>query len=661
MRIPTVALLLAAGLFAQPEIRPVPAPGVEVSPSDRKELEAGLARLKEKIGRLKSSLDENRQLLIPDVSIFHEAVRYALHYNEFLKAEEIARAKELLRQGDERATALLAGGAPWTEQTGLVIRGYVSRIDGSVQPYGLVIPPSWSAAAARDWRLDAWFHGRSETLTEVNFLHDRQRAPGQFTPRDTIVLHLYGRYCNANKFAGEIDLFEALADVRKKYRIDPDRISIRGFSMGGAAVWHIAAHYGGRFFAAAPGAGFSETAEFLQVFARESVKPAWWEQKLWRLYDATEYAANFFNLPTVAYSGEKDRQKQAADIMAKALAREGMKLTHIIGPGTEHRYHPDAIVEINRRMDAIAAHGREAAPRRVRFTTFTLRYNRMKWVAVDALAKHWERGSVDAQVSRHGVEIKTSGVTAFHLAFDSGLCPFEPDQKTQVSIDGQTLNVAGPETDRSWSPHFVSSGGKWAAATLPSDGLRKRHTLQGPIDDAFLSRFIIVQPTGAPFHAKTGEWVKSEMDRAIGEWRRQFRGEAIVKKDTEITDADIAASNLILWGDPSSNQVLAKVIAKLPIQWNAQTVAAGGASFNASMHAPALIYPNPLNPRRYVVLNSGFTYREYDYLNNARQVPKLPDYAVVDVTAPPDARWPGRIALAGFFGEHWELQPNHGQ
>ena len=49
---------------------------------------------------------------------------------------------------------------------------------------------------------------------------------------------------------------------------------------------------------------------------------------------------------------------------------------------------------------------------------------------------------------------------------------------------------------------------------------------------------------------------------------------------------------------------------------------------------PVLIYPNPLNPKRYVVLNSGFTFREYDYLNNARQVPKLPDFAVVDVDVP---------------------------
>lgn len=72
---------------------------------------------------------------------------------------------------------------------------------------------------------------------------------------------------------------------------------------------------------------------------------------------------------------------------------------------------------------------------------------------------------------------------------------------------------------------------------------------------------------------------------------------------------------------------------------------------------PVLIYPNPLNPRKYVVLNSGFTFREADYLSNARQTPKLPDWAVIDTTVPPSAHAPGGIADAGFFGEQWELEP----
>ena len=172
-------------------------------------------------------------------------MRTALDNDGFFKPEEIGRAKELLKQGLARAEELAAGRASWPQATGLVVRGYVSKLDGSVQPYGLVVPKSYNPALPWKWRLDAWFHGRNNTLSEINFLYDRQRNAGEFQPENTIVLHLYGRFCNANKFAGEVDLFEALEAVKKAYPIDENRILVRGFSMGGAATWHIAAHHAG--------------------------------------------------------------------------------------------------------------------------------------------------------------------------------------------------------------------------------------------------------------------------------------------------------------------------------------------------------------------------------------------------------------------------------
>ncbi|MFL5341535.1 MAG: hypothetical protein ACJ8F7_15425, partial [Gemmataceae bacterium] len=138
----------------------------------------------------------------------------------------------------------------------------------------------------------------------------------------------------------------------------------------------------------------------------------------------------------------------------------------------------------------------------------------------------------------------------------------------------------------------------------------------------------------------------------------QFRGEAIVKADSEITDADIVASNLVLWGDPASNKILAKIIGKLPLTWNSKEFRLGERELDPGRHVAVMIYPNPLNTKKYVVLNSGFTFREYDYLNNARQVPKLPDYALIDVSVPADARKPGGIVAAGFFDEQWKLPPH---
>ena len=314
------------------KVRRIPPPGIKISDADRAEMEKGVAELGNEIESLRGELKTKPALarLLPDVQIYHKAVDWALRYDEFYKSNEVRVARTLLQQGMERARALRGGSAPWTNATGLVARGYLSKIDGSVQPYGLVVPATYQERDAHKFRLDFWFHGRGETLTELAFINDRQRSPGEFTPPDTFVLHLYGRYCNANRFAGEVDLFEALDNVRRYYPIDENRLVVRGFSMGGASCWDFGTHYAGLWAAAAPGAGFSETADFLKVFQNEALKPAWFEQKLWHLYDATDYAVNLFNCPTVAYSGEIDRQKQAADLMARALKAEGIELTHII-------------------------------------------------------------------------------------------------------------------------------------------------------------------------------------------------------------------------------------------------------------------------------------------------------------------------------------------
>jgi hypothetical protein len=654
--VPVLFTVISSALCTAQQIKRIPPPGVQVSQADREQLQGGVKELEAQIAALRGQYKSNAAMLdlLADVEIYYNAVRYALTYDEFFTARDIPAGKKLLAEGLERAKALADGQAPWTRASGLIVRGYVSRIDGSVQPYGMVVPPSFVADPARKRRLDLWYHGRGETLSEISFLADRERNPGEFTPPDTFVLHPYGRYCNANRFAGEVDTFEALENAKKHYAIDDNRILVRGFSMGGASAWMFASHYSSLWAAAAPGAGFSETSGFLHI--RDLSQVPWYEQTLWHQYDSTDYAVNLFNVPLVAYSGEIDPQKQAADMMDKALAEVGIKMVHIIGPRTPHRYEPGAKVEINRRLDAIAAAGRNPVPSEVKLTTWTLKYNQMFWVSVDGLEHHWQKALVDARiVDTNSISMTTQNVTAFTLSMAPGLCPLDESRRPQVSIDGTKLEAAPVMSDRSWEAHFRKNATTWESVPVSDDGsLRKRHNLQGPIDDAFMDSFVMVKPTGKPLNEQTGRWVTNEMQHAIEHWRRQFRGEARVKDDSAITDADIASSNLVLWGDPSSNQVLARIADKLPISWDAMTVKVGQQTFPADKHIPLLIYPNPLNPHRYVVLNSGFTFREFDYVNNARQTPKLPDWAVIDSSIPPSPRTPGGIAAAGFFDENWQ-------
>jgi hypothetical protein len=158
-----------------------------------------------------------------------------------------------------------------------------------------------------------------------------------------------------------------------------------------------------------------------------------------------------------------------------------------------------------------------------------------------------------------------------------------------------------------------------------------------------------------------GAWAEKEMKHTVDHWRKQFRGDAPIKDDKDVTAEDSKNANLVLWGDPKSNAVLARIADQLPVRWTEKGIQVGDKLYEPGTHVPVLIYPNPLYKGKYVVINSGFTFREYDYLNNARQVSKLPDYAVVDITTPPNSRFPGKIVLAGFFGEKWELLPDDGK
>ncbi|MCA9213000.1 MAG: prolyl oligopeptidase family serine peptidase [Planctomycetales bacterium] len=377
-------------------VRPVPPiPEIELSRDDRNLLAEGYRSLYQKIAEL--SKDESLNNWIPDVEIFARAIRDAVEHNELFSKRDIENAKEVLGEGFRRVTALEKHAPYWASQTGLVVRGFRSNIDKTVQPYGLVIPDNYSVRGTDSVRLDIWLHGRGERSSESVFIAERMQQVGRFAPADTIVLHPYGRYSNAFKFAGETDILEALDHAKQNYRVDDDRIAMRGFSMGGAGCWQMAVHFPDMFFAANPGAGFSETPEFLKFFQKETLTPTWFEKKLWQMYDCPGYAINLGQLPTIAYSGELDIQKQAADVMETALDKEQIHLTHIIGAQTQHSIDDASKVIIERKLSQLARNGRNRVPQEVHFATYTLKYNRCNWITITRMREHWKQARIDAR------------------------------------------------------------------------------------------------------------------------------------------------------------------------------------------------------------------------------------------------------------------------
>jgi hypothetical protein len=135
-----------------------------------------------------------------------------------------------------------------------------------------------------------------------------------------------------------------------------------------------------------------------------------------------------------------------------------------------------------------------------------------------------------------------------------------------------------------------------------------------------------------------------------------MRGDDHVVLDTELTADQIASYNLVCFGDFSANRYLASIAPSLPVVWRDDKITVGDISFDSASHAVAMVYPNPKNPNRYVVVNSGVTFREFSNATNSRQIAMLPDWAVIDVSRPADGIFPGRIAAADFFDESWRVK-----
>ncbi|MCC9641368.1 prolyl oligopeptidase family serine peptidase [Rhodopirellula sp. JC740] len=666
-------------------VRPIPPPGVDIETAELNSLRSSIASVRDRWQQLMRTTKSNHQDstarlkdLEAEVLVFPRAVEMTIEQSIFYSPRAVADAKRLLQIAEDRIDKI-ADGASWAEVVGLrtsderqlIAGGFRSKIDDSFQPYGVVIPPNVNAMDASPIRMDLWLHGRGEKVSELAFLNKHSGDPKRYrtgnepSPISAIVAHPYGRYSNAFKFAGEVDVLELSDYLQRRIAIDKHRIAIRGFSMGGAGCWQIATHYSDRFFAATPGAGFSETPLFLDVFQGEDAAGTApdYQKTLWQLYDCPPWASNLRNLPTIAYSGEIDRQKQAADVMEAALAERGIELVHLIGPQTAHKIHPDSQQEIARRLDLIERQVSSSIPRNVHLTILTLRYSRMHWIEVTGMEEHWSPAIVNASILSNStgtddqIAIECENVSRLRVHFDSGQWPGKPSGQIAVTINGQPVvnSHNGPtvRSDRSLEAEFQLDG-TWKVASDDSQTLRKRPRSQGPIDDAFMDRFVFVLPTGTSGDPAVEQWIQSESKHAMDHWRLHFRGDVRMIKDTDVDVETMANQNLILFGDATSNAVIARLLPKLPLQWTNDTIRIGKHEVSSVGHVPAIIYPNPEAPKHYIVINSGFTFREYDYLNNARQTPKLPDWALIDIREGANSRDPGKVISAGFFNESWQ-------
>jgi len=612
--------VLATSLCAQTHFPP--------TPDQQQQIAAKIDQLDAAVAKLRATVPDEQ---LVDAEVYLKAAQWIVRFDEFFAAGYAAQTIAVLDAGLERAGEIENGNAPWGKQAGVVCRAYRSRVDGSVQPYAITVPADYTGASAA-W-LEVILHGRGDTQNEVSFLYSHGRAKPKPAAHPVLQLEVWGRGNNAYRWAGETDVFEAIDSVRKRYRVDPEHVVLRGFSMGGAGAWHIGLHHPDQWAAMEAGAGFADT----EVYAKIVEPPPYVH-----IYDAQDYAVNATALPIVGYGGEDDAQLRASTTIREALEHAGfhfqqngytytteaLRALFLVGPKTQHKWEPES----KKLSDAFVLANQTRGirePESYRFVTWTERYNRAFRVTIDQLEQDYERAQVEVHTAARVLDATTKNVERLTLTGD-GLKTFR--------IDGQSFPARVSAT-------FERAKNGWRTAN-PVTTLSKQHGLQGPIDDAFLDSFVCVKP-GSGEASAANDFALRQLDRFAAEFPKWMRGDVRVKKVADIAPADHEAANIIAFGTPSTNPLIARLLQYAPIHWSNDGIVVGGRKFDAATHLLAMIYPNPDNPRRYIVVNSGHTFHEADFKGtNALLYPRVGDWAVMEIAS-------GRVVAEGVFDRNW--------
>ena len=169
-----------------------------------------------------------------------------------------------------------------------------------------------------------------------------------------------------------------------------------------------------------------------------------------------------------------------------------------------------------------------------------------------------------------------------------------------IEIDGHAIQIPAGAPSKE-AVHLAKAGGEngtWIRVEQAPRGIVKRPGLQGPVDDAFLSSFLVVLPGKKSVSPAVERWVHFELQHFLHRWKTLYRATPKMKYDKDISEEDLRNNHLIAFGDTTSNTLLKRIMEQqntLPIEWDKESLMIKGEQYDATSHVPVLIYPNPLN------------------------------------------------------------------
>ncbi|NIJ51987.1 carboxylesterase family protein [Dyadobacter arcticus] len=462
------------------------------------------------------------------------------------------------------------------------VLNFFSDADDTEQPYGLYLPKGYDPN--KKYPLVIMLHGAgSNHRLALRRVFGKSNAEGEtdveasrYFPEwedvEFIVASPYARGTAGYQGIPEEDVYDVLADVKKRFNIDENKTYLTGLSMGGGGTLWI---------------GLTRPDIWAAIAAVCPAPPA----------ETFDLASNALNFPIHLFHGDADpvvpvagTQKWVShfqDIGVEVSYKEFVDVKH---DSWVSAYDNEFIFEWFSHAE------RNPHPDRVNFVSKQYKYNKAFWVTFDKI-NYGSLAEIDAKMSKvNTAEITTKNLQAFTVNL-KGHPKFKPGSNIAFTIDGKAVSA---KTDSTLSFSKNATGWSLVATTpaAPSSTLTKMKGAEGPIFDAFSTRHIYVYGTA---DNPAGDELRNRLDIAnkAAEWS-QYRGPFLgrvmffprVMSDKEVRPSDLESCNLILFGTKESNSLIAKYANKLPVH------------LSPSDKSHGLFYVFPIE-KHYVAVSSG--------------------------------------------------------
>lgn len=468
------------------------------------------------------------------------------------------------------------------------IRPVLSKIDGQILFYVFKLPRDYDPK--KKYPVNVGLHSGAGLIWRGGWMDGRpSNDPRNANAAQEIYISPCGRGNNCYAGMGEIAILEAIEHLKKHYAVDENRIYIGGASMGGTGGFRLCGFHPDVF---AAGSSLTGGANYSVPVGNGR-------------FDAYLLAENLCNTAFCIWDTPGDGHFKPNRAFAEGLRELAKKY-----PG----YYPNLELTdpkgghgiIDRKLQV---EGREWLKKQVRnpwpklvvYKTYNLRYDGAYWVTIDMVEDPARAARIEVEFQEpNRLRVATENIARFHLRLRG---PILVAQVYEVSING------GPALR--WPPgprrHFARVEGKWTLERnrYPA-GLVKKHGVSGPVLDVFLEEpVLMVYGT-----LQTKDQAKSlgMVSTLVGRWFGPGDGGHTLhtgferKTDTAVTKDDIARKNLVLFGTPKQNAMVRDVADKLPVKFLDDGVEVAGKTHRGEGVGIIMVYPNPLNPERYVLL-----------------------------------------------------------